>query len=227
METYDYNDSTAAGFGPEASAAPSFPGGNEIPSTPAYEPEDQLPPLLQNDNNIPASPLFSNGDSIPASPSLSNGNTVPASPSLSNGNHTLVTPVLPSAPMNPAAGCINCSGGIVLPNTNTSVLWTWGILSPFFTNSATVAHVRFYNAAAIREPLDIYLNGRLVVSDLDFMNYTNYLHIVAGYYRLSVYRRTNPGIPIIDTGIQFRGGNYYTLTILGTGNSFSAQLITS
>lgn len=79
-----------------------------------------------------------------------------------------------------------------------------------------IAHVRFYNAASIREPLDIYLNGRLVVSDLDYMNFTRYLHIVPGNYLLTVYQRTNPGgEPIINNRVQFQAGNYYLLSILG------------
>ncbi|BDF23581.1 hypothetical protein CE91St65_14610 [[Clostridium] symbiosum] len=148
---------------------------------------------------------------------------VPATPGF--GPLGPVTPSLPSSNSN--MGCVNCTGNIIWPNSSTGILWTWGTLSPFFSTTSDIAHVRFYNAAAIREPLDIYLNGRLVVSNLDYMNYTRYLHIIPGVYRLTVFRRTNPGVPIIDTGVQFRGGNSYTLTILGTANSYSVQVMTS
>lgn len=199
METYNYDDPAAPGFGPEGSVTPTVP----------------------NDSNMPAAPGFGPGG--PATPSLpGGGGNYPAAPGF--GPAGPVTPSLPSG--NPNT-CVNCSGSIVRPNSPNGVLWTWGVLSPFFSTSTSIAHVRFYNAAAIREPLDIYLNGRLVVSDLDFMNYTNYLHIVPGVYRLTVYRRTNPGYAIIDTGVQFRGGVSYTLTILGTVNNFSVQLMTS
>ena len=60
-------------------------------------------------------------------------------------------------------GCINCGGSNWKPSPN-GALWTWGILSPFFSTSSEIAHLRFYNAASIREPIDIYLNGRLVLS---------------------------------------------------------------
>lgn len=154
-------------------------------------------------------------------------------PTLPDNSNPVITPgfgpsgdVTPSLPSRPAP-CINC-GGTIPPSGNTNtVLWTWGMLSPFFSTSSSVAHVRFYNAAAIREPLDIYLNGRLVVSNLEYMAYTNFLHIVPGVYRLTVYRRTNPGFAIIDTGVQFRGGTSYTVAILGTVNDFSVQLISS
>ena len=85
--------------------------------------------------------------------------------------------------------------------------------------------LRFYNAASIREPIDIYLNGRLVVSDLDYMNYTRYMHIIPGIYQLTVYRRTNPASPIVNTNIRLRSGYSYTLAVLGTFNDFSVQML--
>ena len=121
-------------------------------------------------------------------------------------------------------GCVNCGGSNWKPAPN-GALWTWGILSPFFSTSSEIAHLRFYNAASIREPIDIYLNGRLVVSDLDYMNYTRYMHIIPGIYQLTVYRRTNPGFAIVNTNIRVRSGYSYTLAVLGTFNDFSVQML--
>lgn len=218
METYNYDDPAAPGFGPEGSVTPTVPNDNNMPAAPGFDPSGPAAPGFGPGG--PAAPGF--GPSGPATPSLPGGGNYPAAPGFGP-----VGPVTPSLPSNNPNTCVNCSGGIVRPNSPNGVLWTWGVLSPFFSTSNAIAHVRFYNAAAIREPLDIYLNGRLVVSDLDFMSYTNYLHIIPGVYRLTVYRRTNPGYAIIDTGVQFRGGVSYTLTILGTVNNFSVQLMTS
>ena len=137
--------------------------------------------------------------------------------------------VMPSLPSNNhsspnTGGCINCGGSNWKPSPN-GALWTWGILSPFFSTSSEIAHLRFYNAASIREPIDIYLNGRLVVSDLDYMNYTRYMHIIPGIYQLTVYRRTNPGFAIVNTNIRLRSGYSYTLAVLGTFNDFSVQML--
>ena len=206
METYNYDDSAAMpGYDTETSATPSVPetgNSNDVPAAPGFGPEGPVTP------SVPTNPADSN---VPATPGFG-----PLGP---------VTPSLPSSNSN--MGCVNCTGNIIWPNSSTGILWTWGTLSPFFSTTSDIAHVRFYNAAAIREPLDIYLNGRLVVSNLDYMNYTRYLHIIPGVYRLTIFRRTNPGVPIIDTGVQFRGGNSYTLTILGTANSYSVQVMTS
>ena len=229
METYNYDDSAAMpGYDTETSATPSVPetgNSNDVPAAPGFGPEGPVTPSVPtnpDDSNVPATPGFGPSGSVtPTVPS--SGMNVPATPGF--GPLGPVTPSLPSSNSN--MGCVNCTGNIIWPNSSTGILWTWGTLSPFFSTTSDIAHVRFYNAAAIREPLDIYLNGRLVVSNLDYMNYTRYLHIIPGVYRLTIFRRTNPGVPIIDTGVQFRGGNSYTLTILGTANSYSVQVMTS
>ena len=151
----------------------------------------------------------------PGSGSVSDPNTAPG--------FGPAGPVTPSLPGN-TGGCINCGGSNWKPSPN-GALWTWGILSPFFSTSSEIAHLRFYNAASIREPIDIYLNGRLVVSDLDYMNYTRYMHIIPGIYQLTVYRRTNPGFAIVNTNIRLRSGYSYTLAVLGTFNDFSVQML--
>lgn len=179
---------------------------------PDYTQEGSVTPSVsENSSQVPIIPGFVPSESVTPSPS---SGTVSAIPSVSFGSGS-------------GLRCINCSGPAVWPNYQPGILWTWGTLSPFFSTTSDIAHVRFYNAAAIREPLDIYLNGRLLVSDLGYMNYTRYLHIIPGVYRLTVYRRTAPGVPILDTGVQFRGGNSYTVTILGMSDSFSVQIMTS
>lgn len=210
METYNYDAAAAV---PEGDAG----------MTPAVVSETDAAAAGIGDTT-PAQPGF--GPLGPVTPSLPDSSTsdVPAAPGFGPSGD-----VMPSLPSNNygssnTGGCVNCGGS----NWNTSpngTLWTWGILSPFFSTSSEIAHLRFYNAASIREPLDIYLNGRLVVSDLDYMNYTRYMHIIPGIYQLTVYRRTNPGFAIINTNIRLRSGYSYTLAILGTFNDFSVQMI--
>ena len=139
-----------------------------------------------------------------------------------------IGPVTPSLPSNSGNNCVSCGPGQgTIPGLLGTILWSWGAFPPTATPSS-VSHVRFYNAASIREPLDIYLNGRLVVSDLDYMNYTRYLHILPGNYLLTVYRRTNPGgAPIINNRVQFQSGSYYMLTIRGGPSDYSVQLVSS
>lgn len=194
------------------------------PQTPAAG----VPSPASSANTAQASPAD------PADPS-GTGASVPSAfssftdPNVSPGFGPLgpVTPSLPANSDGPGNSCVSCGPSGNLSNVLGSILWAWGVIPPSATPSA-IAHVRFYNAAAIQEPLDIYLNGRLVVSELDYMNYTRYLHILPGSYLLTVYRRTNPGgAPIINNRIQLQSGNYYLLSILGGPYSYSVQLVTS
>lgn len=201
METYNYDESGTASLS-------SMENGMNLPSSDA-------------DSGMPAEPGFGPAGSV--TPSLpETNNEVPASPGFGP-----VGPVTPSLPSAPSSNGRPGGSTIMWPNNNMGILWTWGTLSPFFSTSSEVSHLRFYNAAAIQEPLDIYLNGRLVVSELDYMNYTRFLHILPGVYRLTVYRRTNPGFAIINTNIRLNSGTSYTLTILGTIGNYSIQMMAS
>lgn len=213
METYNYDDSNTTsaetassqmdgntaspGFGPAGPSTPSLSGGNDTTASPGPGPEGSVTPSLPSDNDSTAAPGLGP-----------------------------VGPVTPTLPSNNGSSCISC-GSTSWPHTHTEILWTWGTLSPFFSTSSEISHLRFYNAASIQEPLDFYLNGRIVVSDLDYMNYTRFLHIIPGVYRLTVYRRTAPGMAIIDTNIRLLSGYSYTLAVLGSFGNYSIQMITS
>ena len=81
----------------------------------------------------------------PGSGSVSDPNTAPG--------FGPAGPVTPSLPGN-TGGCINCGPGQGgLSNLLGNVLWAWGSFPS--VSPSGIAHVRFYNAASIREPLDI------------------------------------------------------------------------
>lgn len=177
METYNY----------DAAAVPE----GDADTTPAAAPETDAAAAGTSDT---AQSGFSSQPPVILTYPDSSSNDLQVSPGF--GPYGDVMPSLPSNNHSSpnTGGCINCGGSNWKPSPN-GALWTWGILSPFFSTSSEIAHLRFYNAASIREPIDIYLNGRLVVSDLDYMNYTRYMHIIPGIYQLTVYRRTNPASP--------------------------------
>ncbi len=200
METYNYDDSSSASALPAQETAAAQPAASDAAAAPGFGPAGPVTPSLP-DSSTPDT----------AAPGLG-----PAGP---------VMPTLPSGQTGNGGSCVSC--GSIFPHTHTGILWTWGTLSPFFSTSSEISHLRFYNASSIREPLDIYLNGRIVVSDLDYMNYTRYLHIIPGVYRMTVYRGTNPGTAILDVNIRLLSGNSYTAAVLGTFGDFSVQMIHS
>ncbi len=200
METYNYDDSSSASALPAQETAAAQPAASDATAAPGFGPAGPVTPSVP-DSSTPDT----------AAPGLG-----PAGP---------VMPTLPSGQTGNGGSCVSC--GSIFPHTHTGILWTWGTLSPFFSTSSEISHLRFYNASSIREPLDIYLNGRIVVSDLDYMNYTRYLHIIPGVYRMTVYRGTNPGTAILDVNIRLLSGNSYTAAVLGTFGDFSVQMIHS
>ncbi|MBI5931058.1 MAG: DUF4397 domain-containing protein [Chloroflexi bacterium] len=60
--------------------------------------------------------------------------------------------------------------------------WTW-----FNETVEQVASVRFAHAAPDSPSLDFYLNGDLVLNNLNYLDYTDYLTLPAGNYELTVY----------------------------------------
>lgn len=86
----------------------------------------------------------------------------------------------------------------------------------------TTARVRFYNAA-VREPVYIYVNSQLVVPGLEFLNYTRFYHVAPGRYRITVFRASNLGSPIVDTWMSFLPNRSYTVTLAGAGSNFWLQ----
>ncbi len=185
---------------------------NDVPATPGFGPVGPVTPTVPGDEDVPATPGF--GPVGPVTPTVPDDEDVPATPGF--GPVGPVTPTVPggsnNTPSQPSTG-------------GTNIFWSWAFLSPIFSNISAVAQARFYNVAAIQEPLDIYLNGQLIVSDLDYSEYTDYLYIIPGYYNLTVYRRTNPDVAIINARVSFARNSVCTISILGDMNGFSLQFI--
>lgn len=221
-----------------ANAAPASQTKSQIPD---FE-RDDMPPMYgtgalsaqkempRRTNDVPAAP--GSGPQGPATPTVPPEN-MPAVPG--PGPENPPTPMVPpeNPPAAPGTGPSGLptpglpGGGVTAPGRpgTGNILWSWAFLSPIFSNIASIAQARFYNVAAIQEPLDIYINGQLLVSDLDYGEYTDFLYIIPGYYTLSVFRRTNPNVPIISTRVNFVRNSTCLVSILGSFDNFSLQFI--
>ena len=140
---------------------------------------------------------------------------IPAAPS---------TPILPT-PSLPPSGTITTP---TYPNTGSQtndIFWSYTWIAPIFNNMASVAQARFYNVNAMMEPVDIYLNNQLVVSDLDYAEYTDFLYIIPGYYTVTVYRRTNPNYPFLNVRVNFARNSTCTVSLIGNLDTAGLQFI--
>jgi len=96
--------------------------------------------------------------------------------------------------------------------------WTW-----FNETVEQVAAIRFAHAAPESPSLDFYLNGDLVLNNLEYLDFTEYLTLPSGDYELTVY----PGdvtpaegvVPIWIDQLRIRDNNFpLTLVAVGTDN---------
>ncbi len=182
---------------------------DDVPATPGEGPAGSATPDLNaniGSENVPASP----DEGYLPTPSL------PSTPSV---------PTPPSMPFPPASGGTTTAPS--RPNTGNNVFWSYTWLTPIFGNSSvsSVAQARFYNVNAMLEPVDIYINGQLVASDLDYSEYTDYLYIIPGYYNVTIFRRTNPGYPFISTRVNFVRNSVCTISLIGTVDNPGLQFI--
>lgn len=185
-------------------------------------------PVFEADD-VPATP--GEGPAGSATPDLGaniGSENIPTSPD----EGYLPTPSLPSQPSTPSIPFPPASGGTITPsrpNTNTgnNIFWSYTWLSPIFSSMSmsSVAQARFYNVNAMLEPVDIYINGQLVVSDLDYSEYTDFFYIIPGYYNITIYRRTNPGYPFFSTRVNFVRNSTCTISLIGTVDSPGLQFI--
>ena len=199
-------------------------------------------PVFETDDT-PAAPGMGPSGSVtpdlePNIPGTGNGNIggvvggpvtdFPAAPG--EGPAGTPTPSLPSAPSGgvtvpfpPVSGSGNSSSSGTTSGSN--ILWSYVWSTPLFQNLSSVAQARFYNVNSMMEPVDIYINGQLVVSDLDYSEYTDYLYIIPGYYTITVYRRTNPGFPILNTRVNFVRNSTCMVSLIGTVDNAGLQFI--
>ena len=108
------------------------------------------------------------------------------------------------------------------PVVNPDWSWNWGFILPGTVIPISIARVRFYNAA-LRGPVQIYVNNRLVVSNLGFMDYTRFYNVAPGRYRITIYSGNNMRTPIVDTWMSFQRNTSTTVTLAGSGSNIWLQ----
>ncbi len=145
------------------------------------------------------------------------------------GPEGLPTPSLPSTPADPDRPIYqpNYGGSVTTPginNSNNTTFWSYVWLSPLF-NNLNPAQIRFYNVNSMLEPVDVYINNQLVASDLEYSEYTDFLYIIPGYYNVTVYRRTNPGYPLLNVRVNFVRNSTCFVSIIGTVDTPGLQFI--
>lgn len=153
---------------------------------------------------VPGRPPFQPAVPLPGSPSFQPAIPLPGSPSFQ--------PAFP-LPGRPVIG------GPVRPDWS----WNWGFVLPGISLPVPIARVRFYNIA-VAEPVQIYVNNRLVVRGLRYLNYTDFYNVAPGRYRITIYRNSNLRTPIVDTWLTFRRNTTSTVALTGSRSNYWLQV---
>jgi hypothetical protein len=78
------------------------------------------------------------------------------------------------------------------------------------------SYVRVLHAAPNAPSVDIYANGSLIISDLAYKEYTDYLAIPSGNYNIRVYPTGQMNTPVINTNIFVPTNTVLTIAAVGT-----------
>ena len=100
--------------------------------------------------------------------------------------------------------------------------WNWGTILPGIVLPLSPARVRFYNAS-VPGPIQIYVNNRLVVSNLNYLQYSRIYNVIPGRYRITVYQGNDMRSPLVDTWMSFRQNQDYTVALIRSGSNFRLQ----
>ncbi|MTH52062.1 DUF4397 domain-containing protein [Bacillus mangrovi] len=76
--------------------------------------------------------------------------------------------------------------------------------------------LRVLHASPDAPAVDIYLNGRLVLSNVSFKQISDYLQIPGGQYRVDIYPAGNQSSPVLSENFLLMPGIAYTVAAAGT-----------
>ena len=109
-----------------------------------------------------------------------------------------------------------------IPPVRPDWSWNWGTILPGIVLPLSPARVRFYNAS-VPGPIQIYVNNRLVVSNLNYLQYSRIYNVIPGRYRITVYQGNDMRSPLVDTWMSFRQNQDYTVALIRSGSNFRLQ----
>lgn len=163
--------------------------------------------LEMRDGNMPASP----SNMIDSMPSLPNynisapfSNTFDSIPNLLDESISIppsnltITPTLPS-------------------NTMTVI--------PIIPGVTKIGYIRYFHAAPFIGLVDIYVNGQLAVSNLNYLDFTDYFRAIPGQYKITIYPSGNLTRPVLSTNITIERNMIYTAAMIGERNNIDLKLI--
>lgn len=86
---------------------------------------------------------------------------------------------------------------------------------PIIAGITLYSYLNFFNALVSVPAIDIYVNGKKVVSDLKYEEFTEFYVVFPGYYRIQIFESGQTKDEYSSTIINLIGYRVYTVTISG------------
>ena len=98
---------------------------------------------------------------------------------------------------------------ITLPN-NTSIT-----VIPIIPGITLFGYIRFMNASPGEQRVDIYANGRKVAGNLLYREFTEYMKVFPGWYRIAVYKAGTITNPLAVMTLRVQANDIITIAVIG------------
>lgn len=96
---------------------------------------------------------------------------------------------------------------------------------PIISGITLYSYIRFLNAYPSTQAIDVYVNGKKVVSDLKYGCFSEYNKAFPGYYHIQAYKAGETEKPLMNTFINLVGYRIYTAAITGMKEMATLVLI--
>lgn len=92
-------------------------------------------------------------------------------------------------------------------------------------NEENYSYIRFLNAIPDDDNYDIYINGRSIVKNLSYKEFSNYLKAYPGFYQLQIFKSGNTQTPVFDNYFMIEPNKIYTAALAMDNATFYLNLI--
>lgn len=93
----------------------------------------------------------------------------------------------------------------------------------FIRNDMDVSYVRVFHASPDAPPVDIYVNGGLAFKNLSFKEFSEYVQLPMGEYKIEVFPAGQKVTPVLTQNVQVP--EKQVITIAAVGNFEDIQLV--
>ena len=90
-------------------------------------------------------------------------------------------------------------------------------------NDMNLSYIRAFNASPDAPAVDIYINGAEAFKNLKFKDFTEYITLPMGEYKMEVYQAGQNETPVLTESIKV--GEQEVITIVAAGNYEDLQLV--